>query len=183
MPADIEAVLAGAKLALLPASYDELRSSCTCPDAANPCKHTAAVYYILAERFDEDPFALFTLRGRTKEELVQSLRARRAKSARGGAPASSATRAQAAVRAEAAGDAEAAATHPVLLASALDRFWCCGPELAELEVSPLASDAPDALLRQLGPLTIGEDGRDLLEVLTPAYVHLAAAAERHALRG
>jgi uncharacterized Zn finger protein len=129
------------------------------------------------------PFALFTLRGRTKEELVQSLRARRAKSARGVAPASSATRAQAAVRAEAAGDAEAAATHPVLLASALDRFWCCGPELAELEVSPLASDAPDALLRQLGPLTIGEDGRDLLEVLTPAYVHLAAAAERHALRG
>jgi uncharacterized Zn finger protein len=99
------------------------------PDAANPCKHTAAVYYILAERFDEDPFALFTLRGRTKEELVESLRARRTTSAGGGSRASSATRVQDAIRAEAAGDAEAA-----------------------------------------------------LELLTPAYVHLAAAAERRALR-
>ncbi len=74
VPGDIEEVLADAKLALLPRSYEELRASCTCPDAANPCKHTAAVYYVLAERLDADPFALFTLRGRTREELIDSLR-------------------------------------------------------------------------------------------------------------
>ena len=87
MPNDIEEVLAGAKLPLLPSTYDELRASCTCPDEANPCKHTAAVYYVLAERFDDDPFALFTLRGRTKAELLDGLRARRAKTTGKSAPA------------------------------------------------------------------------------------------------
>ena len=87
MPHDIEEVLAACKLTLLPGSYDELRATCTCPDAANPCKHLAAVYYILAERFDEDPFALFTWRGVTREELLEQLRARRAR-ATGKRPAS-----------------------------------------------------------------------------------------------
>lgn len=70
MPHDIEEVLSASRLSLLPSSYGELRASCTCPDAADPCKHTAAVYYILAERLDQDPFALFALRGRTREELL-----------------------------------------------------------------------------------------------------------------
>ena len=52
-PNDVDEVLAACKLTLLPGSYDELRATCTCPDAANPCKHLAAVYYILAERFDD----------------------------------------------------------------------------------------------------------------------------------
>src|ERR1019366_3484310 len=79
MPHDIEEVLAACKLTLLPGSYDELRATCTCPDAANPCKHLAAVYYILAERFDEDPFTLFPWRGMTREELLEQLRAGRAR--------------------------------------------------------------------------------------------------------
>ena len=79
MPHEIEEVLAACKLTLLPGSYDALRATCTCPDVANPCKHLAAVYYILAERFDEDPFALFTWRGMTREELLEPLRSRRAK--------------------------------------------------------------------------------------------------------
>ena len=66
MPHDIEEVLAACRLALFPRSDDELRATCTCPDGANPCKHIAAVYYILAERFDEDPFLIFTWRGRTR---------------------------------------------------------------------------------------------------------------------
>jgi uncharacterized Zn finger protein len=55
-----------------------MRTSCTCPDDANPCKHIAAVHYLLGERFDEDPFLMFLLRGRSQEEIVAALRARRA---------------------------------------------------------------------------------------------------------
>ena len=33
-----------------------LKTSCSCPDSSNPCKHYAAVYYILGENFDQDPF-------------------------------------------------------------------------------------------------------------------------------
>jgi hypothetical protein len=59
MPPDIEDLLAGCKLSLFPASYTDLKASCDCPDAENPCKHIAAVYYLLAERFDADPFLIF----------------------------------------------------------------------------------------------------------------------------
>ena len=78
MPHDIEELLDACKLALFPRSASELTASCTCPDGANPCKHIAAAYYILAERFDEDPFLIFTWRGRDQEELIESLRKRRA---------------------------------------------------------------------------------------------------------
>lgn len=169
MPHDIGEVLACARLALLPSSYSELRVSCTCPDAANPCKHTAAVYYILAERFDRDPFALFELRGRTKQELLEGLRARRAKAAGG------------ALAALPAGDSREADAPPPLPA-VLDRFWRSGPELAELKVSPLASEAPDTLLRQLGPAPESIGGENLVQMLACAYERLAAAAERRAVR-
>jgi len=169
MPPDIEEVLASARLALLPSSYDQLRASCTCPDAANPCKHTAAVYYILAERFDEDPFALLTLRGRTQEELLDGLRARRAKAVtRAGSPTPS------------VGDAQEPEPEPPLT-QLIANFWRSGPELAELRISSLSSEAPDALLRQLGPAPATTGGGELLELLTPAYARLAAAAERRAL--
>jgi uncharacterized Zn finger protein len=167
MPHDIEAVLAACKLTLLPGSYEELRATCTCPDAANPCKHLAAVYYILAERFDEDPFTLFTWRGRTREELLEQLRARRAR-ANGKRPPLAA-----------ASTGAIAADEPPPLSARLDDFWCAGSELAGLQVSPLAAEAPDALLRQLGPPPM--DVGDLIELLGRAYVHLAGAAERRAL--
>ena len=169
MPHDIEDVLTACKLTLLPGSYDELRATCTCPDAANPCKHLAAVYYILAERFDEDPFALFTWRGVTREELLEQLRARRAR-ATGKRPASDGVTTDA-----------AAIEGPAPLSDLLDRFWRAGPELTELHVSPLAAEAPDALLRQLGPLPVDVGDQNLVELLRRAYVQLASAAERRAL--
>jgi uncharacterized Zn finger protein len=63
---------------LFPASRGDLKTDCSCPDWANPCKHIAAVYYLLGEQFDEDPFLLFELRGRTKDEVAAALRERRA---------------------------------------------------------------------------------------------------------
>jgi uncharacterized Zn finger protein len=172
MPSDIEEVLAGAKLALLPAAYDELRASCTCPDEANPCKHTAAVYYILAERFDADPFALFTLRGRTTEELLDGLRARRAK-----------TLGKARAAADTSDVDVAGSEAAVPLSESFGSFWRAGAELDELHVSPLAGEFPDALLRRLGSLQTGDGPADLSELLAPVYARLAAGAERRAFSG
>jgi uncharacterized Zn finger protein len=62
---------------LFPDRSKDLDTDCDCPDYANPCKHIAAVYYILAERFDEDPFLLFAMRGKEKEELLEELRIER----------------------------------------------------------------------------------------------------------
>jgi len=78
MPTDIEQVFDAVNVPLFPASRGDLKTSCSCPDWANPCKHIAAVYYLLGERFDEDPFLLFELRGRSREEIAAALRERRA---------------------------------------------------------------------------------------------------------
>lgn len=74
MPESIEAVFTAAGLSLFPFTLNEVRSRCTCPDKANPCKHIAAVYYQLADRFSEDPFIIFQLRGRTKNQIIARLR-------------------------------------------------------------------------------------------------------------
>ncbi|HHP7230034.1 MAG TPA: SWIM zinc finger family protein [Xenococcaceae cyanobacterium] len=81
MPESIEAVFTKSGLSLFPFSLNEVRSSCTCPDKANPCKHIAAVYYQLAERFSEDPFIIFQLRGRTRNQIIEPLRQIRNQSA------------------------------------------------------------------------------------------------------
>jgi uncharacterized Zn finger protein len=78
MPEHIEDVFAAVGTSLLPAERDDMRTRCSCPDSANPCKHIAAVYYLLGERFDDDPFLMFLLRGRSQQEIVDALRARRA---------------------------------------------------------------------------------------------------------
>ncbi|WP_103351674.1 SWIM zinc finger family protein [Amycolatopsis sp. CA-128772] len=61
---------------LLPGPGD-LRPRCSCPDSANPCKHVAAVYYLVADEVDRDPFTLFLLRGRPRADVLAELRARR----------------------------------------------------------------------------------------------------------
>ncbi|MGB3262734.1 MAG: SWIM zinc finger family protein [Microcoleus sp.] len=77
MPHNIEDVFAAAGKTLFPLSLSDIRSRCSCPDPKNPCKHISAVYYLLGDRFGEDPFVLFQLRGRTKEQILTALRQRR----------------------------------------------------------------------------------------------------------
>lgn len=62
---------------LLPDAGD-LQPRCSCPDWADPCKHAAAVCYLVADELDADPFALLTLRGRQRGEVLAALRRLRA---------------------------------------------------------------------------------------------------------
>ncbi len=77
MPQDIEQVFTQNGLSLFPFNQFDIHSHCDCPDPVNPCKHIGAVYYLLGDRFGEDPFVLFQLRGRTKTEIIEALRERR----------------------------------------------------------------------------------------------------------
>jgi len=73
MPQDIERAFAASGKRLFPFKLQEVRSECTCPDKVNPCKHVSAVYYLMGERFSEDPFVLFQMRGRTRNQLLADL--------------------------------------------------------------------------------------------------------------
>ncbi|MEM1238480.1 MAG: SWIM zinc finger family protein [Cyanobacteria bacterium P01_H01_bin.26] len=77
MPDDIEQVFTSNGLNLFPFTLADVHSKCSCPDPKNPCKHIAAVYYQLADFFREEPFVLFQLRGRTKEQIIAAIREKR----------------------------------------------------------------------------------------------------------
>lgn len=77
LPPGVADDLATAGLDLLPVA-GEVQPRCSCPDWAEPCKHSAAVCYLVADTLDTDPFQLFLLRGRHRESLLAGLRARRA---------------------------------------------------------------------------------------------------------
>ncbi len=77
MPGNIENAFETAGVSLFPNRSGDLNTSCSCPDWANPCKHVAASHYILGDRFDDDPFLLFRMRGRSQEQILDALRERR----------------------------------------------------------------------------------------------------------
>ena len=79
MPSDIERAFAASGKRLFPFKLQEVRSECSCPDKANPCKHISAVYFLMGDRFSEDPFVLFQLRGRTRTKLLEDLAEQRRK--------------------------------------------------------------------------------------------------------
>lgn len=75
MPQEIEDVFKSADLALFPVKSRDLVTDCSCPDWSNPCKHIAAVYYLIGEEFDRDPFLLFKLRGMERAAFLKLLSA------------------------------------------------------------------------------------------------------------
>jgi uncharacterized Zn finger protein len=74
MPAELEAVFAALGSPLFPDRLSDLNLNCSCPDQVVPCKHLAAAFYLLAERFDDDPFLILRWRGRERERLLARLR-------------------------------------------------------------------------------------------------------------
>lgn len=166
MPHRIEDAFAACELSLFPSSPSELASSCTCPDWARPCKHVAAVFYLLAEAFDEDPFLVFAWRGRTREELIGRLRRLRGGGGR-------------AERGE--GDPAAEARpEPAPLDADLERFFEARDDLERFTLRPRATDAPDQVLRELGPVGVRIAGTDVADHLRRYYAAMTAAAERQA---
>jgi uncharacterized Zn finger protein len=149
MPAEIDEIFAGAKSALFPQQSHDLVMSCSCPDWAVPCKHLAAVYYLLAEWLDRDPFLLFELRGRDREALLAALRERQG--------------------AEVETEVPAEPEEPLTAAG----FWDGGS--VELDRgNEAAPPVPQALLRALGDPP-GWNEAPLAATLRPVY---AAVSER-----
>lgn len=148
MPVDIEDVFAELELSLFPATARELSLDCSCPDQAVPCKHLAATFYLLAEHFDDDPFAILAWRGRDREDLLANLQATRSD----GLPAAD--------RTEQLG-------RP--LAACLDTYFARQAEV-HTPSHPVTPSA--ALLDQLPDVIVAVRGRTLTELLRPAYLAL-----------
>ena len=112
MPDEIEEVFTGCGTPLFPRSARDLDMSCSCPDWGVPCKHLAATCYVLAEAFDDDPFLMLAWRGRSRTDLLSSLRRITADQTAVTASAASAVQGSAARGSEAAGSAAPGSAAP-----------------------------------------------------------------------
>jgi uncharacterized Zn finger protein len=153
MPAEIEEVFADCGTPLFPKSARDLTMTCSCPDWEVPCKHVAAVCYVLAEAFDADPFGMLAWRGKGRADMLTALR-----------------------RSTGGHDARAGG-RPVIdvadgpLSPNPATFWRSRLSPARLRALPPAPAAPpDLLLRSLEPPFITVGGMDLATLLRPAYM-------------
>ena len=161
MPEQIEEVFASVGTSLFPAGKSDMRTKCSCPDSVNPCKHIAAVHYLLGERFDEDPFLMFLLRGRSQEEIVAALRERRAGS-----------------DGDASAEAEAGAGAEATVEVDLATFWSVAPQTEEEEVAlHFALPESDALaVKRLGPPTFVRDQEAFTSAMEQLYQQIGEYA-------
>ncbi len=176
MPPEIEQVFSDCGTPLFPGSSSDLSMSCNCPDWGMPCKHLAAVCYVLAEAFDADPFEMLAWRGKGRDELLAALRGKAAGTRDPGrGPSRDA-------------DDRVAGTSPALaalsevtgppLADCLADFWSPGLSQARLRVLPPSPVAPpDLLLRLSDPPPVQVRGQDLAGLLAPAYDQLARSGD------
>lgn len=156
MPQNIEEAFFDAGSSLFPESKKELDTYCSCPDWANPCKHIAAVYLLLAEKFDEDPFLIFELRGRTKEEIVKVLREKRGKIHKEG------------ITPEV--DEEVSP-----LEECLKTFWVAGEELTSFVTNPVKPEV-NVVLKRVGDAPFTIEKENINSLLAKVYETVSNAA-------
>jgi uncharacterized Zn finger protein len=168
MPREIDEAFQSASASLFPKTRSDLKTSCDCPDYGDPCKHIAAVHYVLGDALDRDPFLLFELRGRSRDQVFDALRAARGSSPKAREPKSPASSAE--------------KPPSVALKKLSAKSYDAAPApLPALSFSFEPPPAHAAVLRQLG--TPGSWNRDAppLETLSPLLQSAAAAARRLAL--
>ncbi|WP_424357106.1 SWIM zinc finger family protein [Methanocella sp. MCL-LM] len=168
MPENIEEAFSEAGKSLFPSSLRELITSCSCPDSANPCKHIAAVYYILAEEFDKDPFMIFRFRGMEKERLLDALRKKRATSEEEPVGSLLDSRPE---------DGEKSGEEEITLAS----FWAGeGDSHVSFEISPPEVNA--AIIKRLGTPTFWVSNEDFGSLMSKLYAEISRRAADVAYR-
>jgi len=166
MPEDIEEAFEAAGVHLFPASRAEIITDCSCPDWANPCKHIAATHYILGQEFDHDPFLIFRLRGRTKEQIMDALQERYA----GG-------------QVEEGAGLALPDEEPSALDADLAHFWTASDDLRDFFVRVEPPSVPEPMLRRLGRFPDTEDADFVAQALATMYRAVTEKAVALAYRG
>jgi uncharacterized Zn finger protein len=161
MPENIEEAFQSVGLSLFPKRRADLKTDCSCPDWSNPCKHIAAVYYLVGEEFDRDPFLMFKLRGMEREELVALVSGQRSRRGRGAG--------RAATRSPWVEPAEVHANELESLALAPRTFWGEPGGIEPGGADVLIPAVSAALPRRLGNFPFWRGEEAFLTSLEPIY--------------
>lgn len=71
LDAEISKIAEQQGIGLFPQKWSDFRMDCSCPDWAVPCKHLAAVIYLVSREIDKNPFLVFDLH---ELDLIEKLK-------------------------------------------------------------------------------------------------------------
>lgn len=185
MPQQIDEAFREAGVSLFPRQRSELKTSCSCPDWGDPCKHVAATHFVLGEALDRDPYLIFELRGRTKERVLEALRAARAGNET--SEASEATKSTKAPKKKRSKAEAAPASEPLDAPTVqLGELSAADYDRPREPLPPLRFDfdepsAHGAVLRQLGAPAAWQSDASPAELFAPVVRAAAEAARRIAM--
>jgi len=157
IPREVESLFRAAGANLFPEKRSEFDIQCTCPGWPSVCNHVAAACILIGDALEDDPFLLFALRGRTKNQLLSALRAHRA--ARGVRGEQSFPRGQVSL-----GDLGLEDS----LASRLQHYWEMSEEMQGFEIRIRPPDVEMEVVKLLGVPSFVSDG-SFLRRLRAAY--------------
>ncbi|HEY7982975.1 MAG TPA: hypothetical protein VID73_02325 [Ktedonobacterales bacterium] len=167
VPPELNGVLAGLGLSLVPESPAEISATCTCRQGHKLCPHVAAAHYVLATSLEQQPSLLFILRGREPDILLDDMRAvwegQRVRGVDDDAAAPAAP----------PSDSDEMPNEPLRAAD----FYRAGPALDALRITIAPPRVEAALLKRLGRPPFAAPEEDPIPALTSVY----AAVTRRAL--
>ncbi|MGV8125122.1 MAG: SWIM zinc finger family protein [Candidatus Xenobiia bacterium LiM19] len=163
MPKELEETFLSSGLPLFPQKYSEMKTDCSCPDWSDPCKHIAAVCYLLAEEFDRDPFLIVKLRGLDRDELI-SVSGRAGTDA--GSPGSTLFQEEEAPREE----------RVIPLSSDSSAFWGSAEGTGAFTFNTAAPSLHAHTVRRLGKFPFWRGAGNLIDIMDSVYRAATASA-------
>ena len=168
LPEEIEDVLGKKGVGLVPSSPDELDIICDNVRITDPRGHAAGlVLQRLCERLDEDPFSLFLVRGKGREESLLEISRHRELVAR---PAREPIEVSGF---ETPGEGE--------LEIDSQSYWRSNPKMRELSYNLRADELPASILKRLDPMPLMGLEEDIELILEDAYAQVARRAQVYGL--
>lgn len=173
LPAEFDLAFVESGVRIFPLALDDpadlVNFRCDCEGNKRSCEHLAALYFLVNEKFEADPFLAFALRGRSARETLSELRRLRR---------SLCNRNEPAIRQFYTG-LESIEALP--LSEALPRYWNNGATLASLQFTIRADELPGTILRQLEPCPAGDLIYHMDQVLDETYAYVANRAQAFGL--
>ena len=169
LPIEIEGVFQEAGAEFLPPSIENITFECDANDNSPLCGHLAALWLKLKDRLDSDPFTVFILRGRGRDETLAQLNKlrREVKPGEDFGPTLGYQR------------VEYESAPP--LGETFDYFWSSRDELDELRYNIKADELPAAILKWLDPLPLAAATDEIELALEEAYAKVASRAQAYGM--
>lgn len=174
MPTEIEKVFAQCGATLMPAMADDLQIICgCCTSAERLCRPALAAYVAVGEMLNDDPWLLFRLRGRDRQQVLRELHARRSGLTDDGAGQAAPAGQSLIYR---AGGVPAQLEETPLLDEMLDHYWGRARHQLEFQHHITAPHIELVLLRRLGPPSFADASVDVYEDLAETYRRVTNAS-------